>query len=160
MRLGRVLCALWVLSVLPWCCSAETRWCSILAKDGSAGKTGDSAKVAGYKLLYPPIARAARLRGVVISRIIYRPSGQVVGVETISGPPMLTYTVERQVKDWTIRTDATGTENCQSLLIAEFTMGDDPVGAASDSTGTTLRIEVHTEPMPMTTTNSSISNKR
>lgn len=93
-------------------CQAQTRWCSI---------TG-TAKA--DTLLYPPIGRAARVTGTVISRITNLPSGPVVALETVSGPPLLATSVNGQMKSWTLRTEAKGTEPCQSLLVITFTLGN------------------------------------
>jgi len=54
---------------LASCCHAEARWCAIIGKDPAD------------ELAYPPIARAARVSGVVLSRIYYFPTGQVEHVE-------------------------------------------------------------------------------
>lgn len=89
---------------------AEPRWCSIVDKDPS------------NKVFYPPIARAARVPGVVLARIIYLPNNKVEKVETISGPPIIANGLKLQLMGWTIRTDAKGDGLCESLVIAKFTI--------------------------------------
>ena len=98
-------------------CNADTRWCSIAV--------GGSSEA----LIYPPIARAARVYGVVLSRVTYSTTGEVVRVEAISGPPMLSNSLGEQMGKWSIKTDATGEGLCQSLVIADFRLHDssDPV---------------------------------
>src|SRR5580693_9283481 len=91
-------------------CHAEPRWCSVTSQDPS------------NKLVYPPIARAARVEGVVLSHLIYAPNGKVQRVEPISGPPLLSDSLIRQMANWTVKTDATGEELCETLVIAKFTL--------------------------------------
>jgi hypothetical protein len=97
--------------VAPFC-QGEPRWCSILGKGPSDA------------LLYPPIARAAFVSGVVLSRVISTPAGHVEDIEAISSPRMLTDAVSKQIRTWTIETDATGGELCETLVIAEFKFRD------------------------------------
>jgi len=96
------------LSVLASVCRAEPRWCSVTGR-----RPADM-------LLYPPIARAARVQGVVVSRIVYVPNGAVARVEPIFGPAMLSDSVSKQISRWIVTTDASGDELCESLLIAQF----------------------------------------
>ena len=93
-------------------CHAQTRWCAV------------TGRAANDQLLYLPIARAARVSGVVISRMTYLPSGEVTNVETISGPVMLQHAASDQLKKWTIHTDAQGENPCMSLTIIDFSFGD------------------------------------
>ncbi len=92
---------------------AEPRWCSLSGRDPS------------NKFFYPPIARAARVSGVVLSHLIYTPNGNVQRVEPISGPRLLSDSLAGQLMDWTVKTDAVGTELCQTLVIAEFRIVDE-----------------------------------
>jgi hypothetical protein len=91
---------------------AEARWCSI---------TGLGE---GQNLRYVPIARAARVSGVVLDRVIYLPNGTVQSFEPVSGPKMLVAGLESQMKEWTIKTNARGDEPCVSLVIADFKIDD------------------------------------
>jgi len=93
-------------------CHAQARWCAV---------TGHAAN---DKLIYPPIARAARVSGVVISRMTNLPSGQVTNIETISGPIMLQRAASDQLTKWTIHTDTKGEDPCISLAIIDFSFGD------------------------------------
>ncbi len=90
---------------------AQTRWCSMKRVEG--------------KLDYPPIGRAAHVSGVVISRVVFRPTGEVVAVERISGPVILSDSVEKQLRTWTISAEAIGEELCQSLVVSTFAL-DEP----------------------------------
>src|SRR6202789_815737 len=87
---------------------AEPRWCSIIGREPND------------KVFYPPIAKAARVYVVVLSYIIYQPNGKVERIEPISGPPMLSRFMANQLMDWNVKTDATGDELCQTLVIAKF----------------------------------------
>ena len=89
-------------------CFAEPRWCSITGR-------GPNDTV-----VYPPIAKAARVQGNVASRIVYTPSGEVVRVEPIWGPVMLVNSVHDQLMRWNPRTDATGSEFCETLVAFSF----------------------------------------
>jgi hypothetical protein len=103
-NLSFLLCIGFLASV----CHADARWCSIVGRGPSD------------TIIYPPIARVARVQGVILSRIYYLPSGQVKDVEVISGPVMLSNWISEQLKSWTIKTDATGDEVCVTLVIADF----------------------------------------
>jgi hypothetical protein len=106
-------------------------------------------------LTYPAIARLARVSGVVLSRIIYSPSGKVLDVEQISGPPMLSSWTADQLKKWSVKTDATGDENCQELVITEFKMNDSrelpPTLIPHPEPPNILRLSVETELIPFET---------
>jgi hypothetical protein len=118
-------------------CSAEARWCSIVGRGPN-----DS-------LYYPPIARAAWVHGTVLSRILYWPTGKVKDLEPISGPVMLSNAMGEQMKGWTIRTDASGNELCQTLVIADFRLHDPPYptkdGPAVILQPSVLRLSVEAE---------------
>ena len=98
--------AFWLLVALQ--CSAEPRWCAVSQKDPS------------NSLLYPPIARAAGIQGVVVMRMIYEPKGRVQRTEPVFGPALLAASVAKQLLTWTVKTDAKGDQECVTLLIAEF----------------------------------------
>jgi hypothetical protein len=93
-------------------CRAEPRWCTV------AGIAD------GKNLLYPPIARAARVYGVVLERVIYLPNGAVQSFEYITGPKMLAGGLEQQMKAWRIVTSAQGDQACVSLVIADFSLDE------------------------------------
>jgi hypothetical protein len=100
-----------ILAALP-AYGAEARWCSI------AGRAPSD------RFDYPPIARAARLGGVVLSIVVYTPNGKVLKVENISGPRLLSDFLQRQISGWTLKTNAQGSEDCQTLVIAHYRMHD------------------------------------
>ncbi|HWA93397.1 MAG TPA: hypothetical protein VG844_02260 [Terracidiphilus sp.] len=130
---------------------AKERWCSV---------SGQGTKVT---LVYPPIAKAARVQGVVLAHVIYEPNGRVIRIEPISGPAMLTNSIKRQVIAWTLNTDSKGDEPCMSLLIANFRLSDDlfiPVELNRElPLPSTIRITVEamqiviSDPAPAITTN-------
>jgi len=121
-------------------CHAEARWCSI------TGKTVTD------KLLYPPIARAARVPGTVVTRITFFPNGKITKAETIFGPVLLADSVKSQFKDWTIPTDAQGNEECMGLIIVDFNLDDQnpdkPVAATPSGI---LRISIRAEVITLDT---------
>jgi hypothetical protein len=121
----------------PVLCPAEPRWCAVSQKNSS------------YTLVYPPIARAARVQGVVVMRMIYEPNGKVGRTEPVFGPVMLADSVTKQLLNRTVKTDATGNEQCVTLVIAEFRILD-PDGVpqfvpAQPSSPGILRILIESE---------------
>jgi len=103
-----VLAAAFVVSQTAFC---ETRWCSITGRQ-EAGM-----------IVYPPIARAAHIEGTVIGRLQFSTDGKVQNFESVSGPIMLTRVVSDRVKSWIVKTDAKGSELCQSLFVVNFEIG-------------------------------------
>jgi hypothetical protein len=114
--LGYVLAPLFLAScgvaLLSVSARAEARWCSI-----TAIRSTDT-------LLYPPIAKAARISGIVLGRVTFRKTGTVDAVQVISGPVILARGLTEQLKTWSVTTDANGTEPCESLIVAKFTLID------------------------------------
>jgi hypothetical protein len=100
------------IGALATICQAEPRWCSVSASDPS------------NKIAYAPIARAARVSGVVLAHMIYVPNGKVERVEPISGPIMLSRSLSDQLMGWTVRTDTLGDELCETLVIANYSFSD------------------------------------
>ena len=114
---GLMTCSL-ILAVVvflwaPCAAHPETRWCSV---------TGRAAE---DRLVYPAIAKAARVQGVVIGRLQFMPGEKVTGVDWVSGPVLLKSYVEKQVEGWAVATAASGGDPCQTLLVAEFRIADD-----------------------------------
>lgn len=102
-----------ITAILSPLCSAEPRWCTIAAHDAS------------NKIYYPPIAKAARVYGIVLARVVYVPNGAVENVDPISGPAMLRASLSDQLLKWpAVRTDAPGSELCETLVIADFRLHD------------------------------------
>jgi hypothetical protein len=109
------------LSILLLCAAiseiafaAEPRWCSVSSRDPS------------NTLVYAPIAVAAQVQGDVRARIIYKPHGRVEKVEPVSGAVMLAASLAHQLSNWSIRSNASGDELCQTLVIATFTLRKPP----------------------------------
>jgi hypothetical protein len=63
------------------------------------------------------------VQGEARARIIYKPNGRVEMVEPVSGAAMLSGSLASQLSNWTVRSNATGDEVCQTLVIATFTLG-------------------------------------
>jgi hypothetical protein len=144
-----------LLTALGFCllsppCLAEVRWCSI------------TRKASTDNLLYPPIARAAHVTGVVVSRMTFATSGRVVKLETISGPVMLANAVREQLSAWTITTDAPGDDLCESLIVVEFSLGDSEIARVGPQTITPgiYRIAIRAEPLVLSDPASTIVGKR
>jgi hypothetical protein len=106
----RFFAILLVLGVLATVCRGEPRWCSVSKKDPS------------NTVAYPPIAVAAQVQGEARARIIYKPNGKVEKVETVSGVALLSQPLQSQLMNWIVRTNESGEELCQSLVIAVFAL--------------------------------------
>ncbi len=115
-----------VLAAFVAACRAEPRWCPVVGKDSSD------------RFFYPPIARAARVSGVVLERVIYLPSGTVQSFEFVSGPPILAAGLEHEMKGWSLRTGDKGEEACVSLVIAEFRLDE----SSGESTSQPIDVSV------------------
>ena len=129
-----------IVGLLATCalvCHAEPRWCSITGRGPND------------TLIYPPIARAARVSGVVLGRVVFTTDGKFVRFEPVSGPKMLEISLTKQLEQWTFQTDATGDGLCQTLVIAEYRLND--LGSAIAPTsirsepGSSLHAEIHGE---------------
>jgi hypothetical protein len=121
-------------------CRAEARWCDVLGR-------GDSDKI-----LYPPIARAARVSGTVLARVTYTPQGDVKDVVNISGPRLLATPVATQLKTWRLKTNALGDELNQSLAIIDFRIASPVVSSARPPvSGSIFHVSVVTEPIVLYT---------
>lgn len=129
--------------VLASACHAEPRWCSITEKNST------------NKFAYPTIARLARVRGTVTMRMVYEPTGKVVRVEAISGPPLLSSGLGAQLMEWTVKTGSVGDAMCQTLVVAEFKLYDQPgpklEGPKFSLEPSGLRLSVDAEPVPVDT---------
>jgi hypothetical protein len=126
-----------VLGSFACACLAEPRWCLVVGEDAS------------NKLVYPPIGKAARVWGLVTARMVYEPNGKVVRVEPIWGPAMLSHAVSDQLMNWTVKTEATGDELCETLVIAKFRLHGPgqslPAEAAQSAAPSILRMTVDGE---------------
>ena len=100
------------LLLLATACPAETRWCNtikLLPED---------------KLLYPPIARAARISAVMIGRVIITSAGKISDIEIVAGPVLLTDPSSKQIREWRVTSDATPSNPCLGLVIAGFSIDE------------------------------------
>ena len=131
---------LWTLATLLG--HSEPRWCAPSARDSS------------NTLVYPPIAQAARVQGVVVMRMIYAPNGKVIRTEPVFGPVLLSNGLGSQLLNWTVKTEAPGEGQCVTLVIAGFRFhdaGEPPSRAlsAEPSGSGILRLSVELEVVVM-----------
>jgi hypothetical protein len=111
----RLCITLGLILTCQFAAAADARWCTITEKRDTDA------------LVYPPIARVAHVDGIVIQRINFTSAGKVLSVESISGPQMLATSTARQLKTWHLQTDATGDQDCQSLILVRYRIYlDDP----------------------------------
>ncbi|MBV8629364.1 MAG: energy transducer TonB [Silvibacterium sp.] len=57
-------------------------------------------KISGYDPVFPPIARAAHVEGVVVIAVTISKTGTLTNLHVISGPPMLQQSALDAVKTW------------------------------------------------------------
>jgi hypothetical protein len=147
MKIFALLCLLTLL--LPQC-QGEPRWCGVSVNDAS------------NSLVYPPIARAARVQGVVVMRMVYSPNGNVVRTEPVFGPAMLSASLTSQLLNWTVKTNAAGDEQCVTLIIAEFRFHDPDEPSRLQLQGPVapgiLRVSVESEVLIISDPAGTISN--
>ncbi len=99
--------------------ATEPRWCSVSSKDPS------------NTVRYAPIAVAGQVQGEARARIVYMPNDPVENVELLSGVPMLSQPLVDQLSKWIVRSNASGNELCQTLIIAKFKLRM-PVGRGKE----------------------------
>ena len=150
MKLSLGLVWLGLLATAGYGCAAETRWCAI---------TGTRAQ---DHIVYPPIARAASVSGIVIGRLEFMPNGEVLGWTAVLGPPLLSEAMGGQMKLWTISTDVGGGEPCQAMVIGEFLLSDKPEApSASSPTPAVLhRIVIRAERMVLSDPSPTLVERR
>ena len=103
-----ILLLVLVLLAAGQAASAQARWCDVTGRG------------ANDTIVYPPIAKAARVYGLVMGYLKFNTDGKVTGFEPIQGPAMLRESLRLQLSTWTLQTKATGTEPCQTLVVARF----------------------------------------
>jgi len=135
----KAICVAVLLGAISMVAHADARWCSI------------SSLGPGQNLIYPPIARAARVSGHVMERVIYSPGKGATSFEFISGPGMLSKGLEDQMRRWTISTVATGDAPCMTLVIADFKLdersGDSTAQPMDVSVSSIVHMQVSTAPL-------------
>jgi len=142
MRVKEIFVAL-LLGAVSMVAHAEPRWCTI------------TGRAASDRFEYPPIARAARVSGVVLSMVTFSPDGRVLQIDNISGPRMLADLLRRQISGWTLKTNAKGEEECKTLVIAHYRIHNNR-DSQTDERGqpelpSILQLYVDTEPLPFDT---------
>jgi TonB family protein len=82
--------------------------------------------------VYPPIAKAAHVQGVVVLHAIISKTGDIEDLQLISGPPMLVAAAEDAVRQWTYRPYLLNGEpvKVETTINVNFTFGEPkPAGA-------------------------------
>ena len=108
--------------------------------------------------MYPAIARAAHISGTVIGRVHFSTTGKVEGFEVVSGPVMLARAVGDQIRSWTLHSDSSGDESCQTLFVASFTVGEEPPITFRNSAGL-FAVSVHAEQLILYSTPSLTASR-
>jgi len=135
----KAICVAVLLGAISMVAHADARWCTM------------SSLGPGQNLIYPPIARAARVSGHVMERVIYSPGKGATSFEFISGPKMLSAALEEQMRGWTISTNAVGPDACMTLAVADFMLdentGDSSANPIDISIPSILQLHVFTTPI-------------
>jgi hypothetical protein len=87
---------------------AETPWCNAIS-------VADDVKPA-----YPPIARAARISGIVLMRVTVDQQSDITDVSPIFGPKMLEIASTGQMKKWHLQRDFNEAGPCLGTVIIDF----------------------------------------
>ena len=77
----------------------------------------------GAKPVYPPIARAAHVQGMVILLVSFKTTGEADTVQIVSGPPMLQKAATDYVKSWRANT-YTGPRTCPIVITFNLDLGN------------------------------------
>ena len=94
------------------------------------------------------------MSGVVIGRVVFRPTGEVVGFEKGVWAGSAVRPTREQMKLWTVETDAQDGELCQTLAVVSFAVGDEddtPKEPKTDLSGM-VHVRVHAESLPIDVT--------
>jgi TonB family protein len=81
---------------------------------------------------YPPLARQARIQGIVILKAQLNKSGDVVNLQLISGHPMLAPAAIEAVKQWKYKPYLLNGDavNVETTVTVNFTLADNPAAGA------------------------------
>jgi TonB family protein len=82
-------------------------------------------------LVYPPIAKAARVQGVVILLASFTSLGEVERISLVNGPPMLQASATSFVRGWRVNA-YTGPRTCALVLNYKLTTVDCDEGTRKD----------------------------
>lgn len=77
----------------------------------------------GAQPVYPPIARAAHVTGMVIMLVSFKTTGEADTVQIVSGPPMLRQAATDYVKSWKANTYS-GPRTCPIVITFNLDKGD------------------------------------
>jgi TonB family protein len=103
--------------------------------------------------VYPPLARQARIQGVVILQVLISTTGDVEKADLISGHPMLATAAIEAVKQWKYKPYLLNGEpiEVETQVQVNFSLSDKPTGDANTqetSTAGTASSTGSTEPVP------------
>lgn len=77
----------------------------------------------GAQPVYPPIARAARVSGMVILLVSFKTTGEADTVQVVSGPPMLRQAAVDYVTKWKVN-EYSGQRTCRVTITYTVPAGD------------------------------------
>lgn len=97
-------------------CAFSPRY--VAAQDEATIDDKDIKIVHFEKLTYPPVARAARIEGVVVIRVSLDDRGNVVKAVALSGKVLLTDRSLANVKNWTFQPNARN----MAVVVYHFTL--------------------------------------
>jgi TonB family protein len=86
--------------------------------------------------VYPPLARAARIQGTVILKVIVNKVGEIRDLEVVSGHPMLVPSATEAVRKWRYTPYVKDGEPVEvtTTIQVNFQLADKPPGSSGDGT--------------------------
>lgn len=84
------------------------------------------------KPAYPPLAKAARIQGVVTFEVIIDKEGRISNLHLVSGPPLLVQSAMQAVQQWTYQPTLLNGNPVEivTTIDVNYTLSDNPQGAA------------------------------
>jgi TonB family protein len=92
----------------------------LIAQDDNTIYDSDVSVRSSEEMLYPPIARQARIQGIVVVRVMINDDGKVLSATAISGAKLLVPEALSNVKKWKFRANATKA----AVIIYEFRLAE------------------------------------
>jgi TonB family protein len=92
----------------------------LFASAGIASADWEPSEVVG--LLYPPLARMARITGIVIVRLSLGDDGSAREASVLSGHPLLARPAQANAREWRFRQSGRGSSTSDVYLVYRFVL--------------------------------------
>lgn len=136
MRMRTLITAVFLM-IGPLLVCAEPRWCTV------------TGRAPNDTFFYPPIARAARVHGVVLGELVFETDGKAVRFEPISGPRLLSDTLmvpSSSSLNSAMTSVSQRSSPCASVLSVQTPL---PEPLVRPEPGSVLRLSIETETEPI-----------